>query len=503
MKKHRIFRPRRFFAALMAGTSVFLAACQPTPETEIISQKEDIQDVIQDYTQAGDASGDTGYASGSSGDTSGQQGQTLAQRLGVPESISFEITSENGGPSITADHIPVEFPQADRAGAATVVRADLTDEQLWTLVEGFTQGVELYEPLPSTKEDLQENIEQMQEEINAIRESGSEEEQGQISELEEIIRFRQSFIESAPSRDSLEYVPMSKEWENDEFGMERISGQNNQGDMTYSVYATKDASTYMVSLTKEETSISKHASLCTEAALHGMSGGMGAKGKPSFENKICACTDEEAVQTALDFLSEQGIATEDLMARKIEPVIWCDFNQETVSEGYVGYKIDLCRSVGDILQTFTDDHIWYMDINGEVAPENEGRLPYDYESLTITVTDDGIVDFYWTNPMEITQVLSEDVALKSFDEIQKIMEQHALMAYESYSLDSYENEIPLKLGKVTFGMMRVQNPDSDGEYTLVPVWDVFAYLSDGTLSASSMMTINAMDGSIISRNTGY
>lgn len=138
MKKHRIFRPRRFFAALMAGTSVFLAACQPTPETEVISQKEDIQDVIQDYTQAGDASGDTGDASGSSGDTSGQQGQTLAQRLGVPESISFEITSENGGPSITADHIPVEFPQADRAGAATVVRADLTDEQLWTLVDGFT-----------------------------------------------------------------------------------------------------------------------------------------------------------------------------------------------------------------------------------------------------------------------------------------------------------------------------------------------------------------------------
>ena len=357
--------------------------------------------------------------------------------------------------------------------------------------------------MPSTKEDLQENIEEMQEEINAIRESGSEEEQGQIPELEELIRFRQSFIETAPSRDSLEYIPISREWEIDESGMESINGDNNQGDMTYSVYANKDASTYTVSLSKEETSISKDASLWTETALQGISGGMGEKGKNSFENKICACTDEEAVQTALDFLSEQGIATEDLIARKIEPVILCDFNQETVSEGYVGYKIDLCRSVGDIPQTFTDDHIWYMDMNGEVAPENEGRVPYDYESLNITVTDDGIVDFYWNNPMEIIQVLSEDVALKSFDEIQKIMEQNDLMAYESYSLDSYENEIPLKLGKVTFGMMRVQNPDSDGEYTLVPVWDVFAYLSDGTLSASSMMTINAMDGSIISRNTGY
>ncbi len=497
MKMHRIyFRPRGLFAAFMAGTCLFLAACQPTPETEIISQKEDIQDVIQDYTQAGDASG-------SSGDTSGQPGQTLAQRLGVPESISFEITSENGGATITADNIPVEFPQADRAGAATVVRADLTDEQLWTLVDGFTQGVELYEPLPSTKEDLQENIEEMQEEINAIRESGSEEEQGQIPELEELIRFRQSFIETAPSRDSLEYIPISREWEIDESGMESINGDNNQGDMTYSVYANKDASTYTVSLSKEETSISKDASLWTETALQGISGGMGEKGKNSFENKICACTDEEAVQTALDFLSAQGIATEDLIARKIEPVILCDFNQETVSEGYVGYKIDLCRSVGDIPQTFTDDHIWYMDMNGEVAPENEGRVPYDYESLNITVTDDGIVDFYWNNPMEIIQVLSEDVALKSFDEIQKIMEQQVLMAYESYFPDGYEYEIPLKLGKVTFGMMRVQNPDSEEEYTLIPVWDVFAYNPDDTLGTRSLMTINAMDGSIISRNTGY
>ena len=230
---------------------------------------------------------------------------------------------------------------------------------------------------------------------------------------------------------------------------------------------------------------------------------MGEKGKNSFENKICACTDEEAVQTALDFLSEQGIATEDLIARKIEPVILCDFNQETVSEGYVGYKIDLCRSVGDIPQTFTDDNIWYMDMNGEVAPENEGRVPYDYESLTITVTDDGIVDFYWNNPMEIIQVLSEDVALKSFDEIQKLMAQQVLMAYESYFPDGYEYEIPLKLGKVTFGMMRVQNPDSEEEYTLIPVWDVFAYNPDDTLGTRSLMTINAMDGSIISRNTGY
>ena len=136
--------------------------------------------------------------------------------------------------------------------------------------------------MPSTKEDLQENIEEMQEEINAIRESGSEEEQGQIPELEELIRFRQSFIETAPSRDSLEYIPISREWEIDESGMESINGDNNQGDMTYSVYANKDASTYTVSLSKEETSISKDASLWTETALQGISGGMGGKRKKLF-----------------------------------------------------------------------------------------------------------------------------------------------------------------------------------------------------------------------------
>ena len=33
---------------------------------------------------------------------------------------------------------------------------------------------------------------------------------------------------------------------------------------------------------------------------------MAAKGKPSFENKICACTDEEAVQTALGLSFRAG-----------------------------------------------------------------------------------------------------------------------------------------------------------------------------------------------------
>ena len=86
------------------------------------------------------------------------------------------------------------------------------------------------------------------------------------------------------------------------------------------------------------------------------------------------------------------------------------------------------------------------------------------------------------------------------------MDRQMVTAYESYSFsDGYEQGRPLSIGKVTFGMMRVQNPDDESEYTLIPVWDVFPTdeINPEEVSTRSLLTINAMDGSIISRENGY
>ena len=164
---------------------------------EIITQKEDIHTVIEDYSEE---SGET-----QTGESA--KGQTLAMRLGVPETVDFNILAEEGRIQITGDHVPVEFPDTDKAGAAAIVRADPSDEKLWDMIGKFTGGVTLYEPAPLTKEDYQAAIERTQEEINRIMESGSDVEKLSIPSMEEEIQFRQSQMETAPSKDSLSLVP--------------------------------------------------------------------------------------------------------------------------------------------------------------------------------------------------------------------------------------------------------------------------------------------------------
>lgn len=491
---------KKGFLGIIVLSWAVMMACQPTPEAEIITQKEDIHTVIEDY-------------SGESGETQtgeSAKGQTLAMRLGVPETVEFNILAEEGRIQITGDHVPVEFPDTDKAGAAAIVRADPSDEKLWDMIGKFTGGVTLYEPAPLTKEDYQAAIERTQEEINRIMESGSDVEKLTIPSLEEEIQFRQSQMETAPSKDSLSLVPISGTWEKGEGGMDVINGENQEGEMRYSVYAVSDPSVYTIALVKypKERSVSER--LTTRATMELM-------GFPSddpfwqqlddtFSSVSCTYTQEEAAQAALDFLSEYGIDTTYIMVQKIEPVAWYNSQTSQFSQSCVGYQMTLCHGVGDLMPTITDNHIMFMDANGDIPPENQGRVPYDYEAMTITVTDDGVVDFYWNNPMEVTEILSEDVAMKSFEEIKAIMDRQMVTAYESYSFsDGYEQGRPLSIGKVTFGMMRVQNPDDESEYTLIPVWDVFASdeMTPEEVSTMSMLTINAMDGSIISRENGY
>ena len=173
---------KKGFLGIIVLSWAVMMACQPTPEAEIITQKEDIHTVIEDY------SGE----SGESQTGEGAKGQTLAMRLGVPETVEFNILAEEGRIQITGDHVPVEFPDTDKAGAAAIVRADPSDEKLWDMIGKFTGGVTLYEPAPLTKEDYQAAIERTQEEINRIMESGSDVEKLTIPSLEEEIQFRQS-----------------------------------------------------------------------------------------------------------------------------------------------------------------------------------------------------------------------------------------------------------------------------------------------------------------------
>ena len=127
--------------------------------------------------------------------------------------------------------------------------------------------------------------------------------------------------------------------------------------------------------------------------------------------------------------------------------------------------------------------------------------PWPYETLTYYVNDDGIVGMRWEAPYSILENVTEDSSLIPFSEVEKIFEKMIAVKYaNTQSIITIEN--------IRFGYARVAEQNRSGSALLVPAWDFFGTISDfNGISRSdygtSLITINAIDGSIIDRSLGY
>ena len=114
----------------------------------------------------------------------------------------------------------------------------------------------------------------------------------------------------------------------------------------------------------------------------------------------------------------------------------------------------------------------------------------------------------------MTDTENENIALLPFDEIMDTFRRQVFM---NQYLDNGCDET-IHITDIRFSYMRVKIRDS-AEYYLLPVWDFLGYEVDsewdqrasaGELELArswwndqSLLTINAIDGSVINRNAGY
>lgn len=153
----------------------------------------------------------------------------------------------------------------------------------------------------------------------------------------------------------------------------------------------------------------------------------------------------------------------------------------------------------------SDEHI---DYSKQVYPE----------SINITIDDNGINMAFWCNYTEYIETLAEDAPLMSFEEIQEIFEQQCRNEFSWVPRNDALLEQPtvtLNVKKIELNLMVIPEKDNLESYITVPVWDFIAdedydkevmcqdgYPGEGQKNCS-IMTINAVDGTIISREQGY
>ena len=125
--------------------------------------------------------------------------------------------------------------------------------------------------------------------------------------------------------------------------------------------------------------------------------------------------------------------------------------------------------------------------------------------------DTGIYEIRWYGAQDIGKK-APVAALLPFEKIYEIAQMIlplAHMEHEKY----YENAAVLIVDKIQLNYCRVQRRDKPGQFVMTPVWDFFGSRAveneDGTMRLfdinpnNSLLTVNAIDGTVIDRNYGY
>ncbi|MDE7367433.1 MAG: hypothetical protein K2N24_08775 [Lachnospiraceae bacterium] len=233
------------------------------------------------------------------------------------------------------------------------------------------------------------------------------------------------------------------------------------------------------------------------------------------KKNTCNYSQEEAVALCKDFLAELGI---DNMEAQYVTDIYLFKNFEMGNEeeflGKKGWRIFLYWGTEDMGDCFSPydryfSGLWNGNISGCTLREelqdaynssngNENGKLKTWRGMAIfSILDDGILDAWIQNPVENKELLAENVVLLNFDQVLEQGMAHLETLYGDSGSGAYGRR-DIKIRVIELNYARMQSPDTEGEFAMIPVWD-FKTGPDG----ECMVSINAIDGSAFDRSQGY
>jgi len=234
--------------------------------------------------------------------------------------------------------------------------------------------------------------------------------------------------------------------------------------------------------------------------------------------KLCV---EEAIQTGEDLLEQLGLTG--MVCFTAEPVAFVQDDEEPRIVD-TGYELEFVRTVQGIplnqaRQTiYSSDGIKNHTQLQDGSASEGGNASWWNERIRIRINSKGIVMFQWDSPYEEPELVTGQAELLDFETVCEIFEKMIMVRYnwvaETNRKNSREMIYDLNVDSVKLSLMRVRGKGSLTEGTIVPVWDFWGTEKThidqeeykdriGSATYQPLLTINALDGSIIDRALGY
>ena len=504
-------KAKKCLAVCTAVTLMALAVgCSGKTETgeEIITMKEE-------ESVAGESSpgGEQTQPSGSSA-LGG-----IAQQVQAPEHYTADLSAGDIHVKVDAQVVVPEgegfktyrvkarpFEQADYDTVSHVI---LKDADLWDRDMEAMAGSRGF-----TKQEIERSIASREEEIAAAKAAGTEavkHYEGEVGKglevIEEELAALKGLLDEAPEEVTTIDVPALVTVNTGNGEKENHEGKKENGWLHG--YATVDGKDYAVSLDNMVTQdwrwnnfeiIKEEEKVGYFATYYSFSGLTDAqKQGAGFSTDEVKAKAEEAV-AAMGF-TDFSFAGEEYYAIYANEEDY-DSIQDAVQD--IAYGIHFTRVFDGVPVTYTNETGTTM--------EDGDNLVWPYENMTLVYNAEGLVNFIWGNPYEVEKVSDEYLFLLPFSEIQNTFEEMIFKKYQDW-IEGTQMKIDFQIDQVRLGYMRVREDGNAGEGTMIPVWDFIgtrrvtyeggeaAY--DKGSAFQSWITVNALDGTIISRELGY
>ena len=171
----------------------------------------------------------------------------------------------------------------------------------------------------------------------------------------------------------------------------------------------------------------------------------------------------------------------------------------------LAYCFAYTRSVNAVPITYAE----YRRFSTEFEDVEMAPAP-GQEYITLVIHEDRIVNFLWQDPYEIGGILQTETELLPFEEIMSIFGTIAPLSVQGTENDTGRTAAAkngMHITEIRLGYMPVLCKGNPNHWELRPVWDFMGsqILPRETYDypCNSLLTIDAVDGTIIDRNYGY
>lgn len=407
-----------------------------------------------------------------------------------PEKFTGDWKGQEGRLTIHAD-AKVEAPQGVILPTATVEPRDFTQADVDNLVRVMLKKQPIYAHT-WTKQELQDRIEKVQSPQWTPDPGKGLTTPAQIEqERQRILSDYDAMLATAPEEKPVIHGFSDSQYENRIIGWAMVDGEE------YEVFLMNETDWRDVEIIRKAYKYS------------------GINGNPEYWGEI---TKDEAIAQGDALIQELGLTHMVLDdAQLADSGTWQLYYVPTVN----GLRLpSIQERVENHIEGYTDTLYWRYTGWEE---ENPDTVYWPMESICLDVGKEGVLSFRWNDPATEPVVKQTQTSLLPFEEIAAIADAMlpvvVIGPHESRSLVEIDqingdtSYMDVEITKVSLSLMRIRDKGSL-HGTIVPVWDFWGSLDwygfegpygqkGSQITTQPMLTLNAIDGSVVSRMFGY